>query len=405
MPPVETALRPATNAVRRRESDAGSGSWTPPLVAFLATRALLVAACYGGLTASPVHPLLPWQGQAFPGNNWLDGWVRWDAMWYESIVDSHPRFLPPNMSNANFFPGYAVAAWLAGVPFQWFLSYERAFYAGGLVVSYAAFALGLRAVHRIATSVAGAAAARRTVWLMALFPFSFFFSAVYAESLYFCLAVYALRCALGGRWRTACAFAALASVTRIQGFALFPALAIAYLERHDFNWRSLRDEAASAAMLAVAPVVLVIYFAVRYGDVLAFLHARQAGWERAAGLGTLAGDFAFFTAGPHAGSLWDVTRTLLGWWYLALVPASAILAALARRTLGMGPTLWVWLSIVMALANGLDGMGRFTAVLFPVFLAAAMLLTRQAAFLATCACFVPFLVLFLLEFARWRPVL
>ena len=52
----------------------------PAVAAFVASRALLLVACYVSLTVSPVHPLLPWQGQVFPGNAWIDGWVRWDSM-------------------------------------------------------------------------------------------------------------------------------------------------------------------------------------------------------------------------------------------------------------------------------------------------------------------------------------
>ena len=41
----------------------------------------------------------------------------------------------------------------------------------------------------------------------------------------------------------------------------------------------------------------------------------------------------------------------------------------------------------LSLPNGFDGVGRFTAVLFPVFIALAMLLRTRAAFVAVCAVF------------------
>ena len=129
----------------------------------------------------------------------------------------------------------------------------------------------------------------------------------------------------------------------------------------------------SAAILAAAPLLLLIYFTARYGDMLAFVHARQAGWQRATGFGAFATDFVFFMEGPLLGcpqgrtclTAWDLTRRLLGCWYLTLIPASALLTLYARRTLGAGLTVWVWLSVVLALPNGLDGMGRFTAVCSP----------------------------------------
>jgi hypothetical protein len=59
----------------------------------------------------------------------------------------------------------------------------------------------------------------------------------------------------------------------------------------------------------------------------------------------------------------------------------------------------------MGLVNGLDGTGRFTAVLFPVFVGLAMLVRSRTAFIAVCAAFVPFLLLFFAQFARWKQVL
>ena len=62
-------------------------------------------------------------------------------------------------------------------------------------------------------------------------------------------------------------------------------------------------------------------------------------------------------------------------------------------------------SIAMSLPNGFDGVGRFTAVLFPVFIALAMLLRNRAVFVTVCVASVPFLLLFFAQFARWRQVL
>jgi hypothetical protein len=124
-------------------------------------------------------------------------------------------------------------------------------------------------------------------------------------------------------------------------------------------------------------------------------------------------DVGEFFAGPvfACGSLrdcfagFDLTRHLLGAWYLALIPVSVMLVLSAARTLGAGMTFWVVASVLVALTNGLDGTGRFTVALFPVFIAAAMRIRTMPAVAAVCACFAPFLLLFLFQFARWRPVL
>jgi hypothetical protein len=268
-------------------------------------------------------------------------------------------------------------------------------------------------VLRLATQLAGADVAVRAVWLIAVFPFSFFFSTVYADALYFCLAAWSLTFAYESRWRTACALATMAAMTRIPGVALFVAIGLEYLRRHDFDLRSLRKEVPSLLILAAGPIIIGAYYEWRYGDPLAFLYARQQGWNRASGFAAFARDYDYFLRDP-----WPVchgigeclrefapTRTLLGYWYLALIPASLALAIYGWRTLGIGLTAWVVLSVAMASLNGLDGTGRFTAVLFPAFISLAMLLRSRAAFLAACAVFVPFLILFFAQFARWKQVL
>jgi len=386
----------------------------PPYLAFVASRLPLIVAGYVALTLFPVHAVETWMGQAFPGNNWLDGWVRWDSMWYESIVNSHPRFVPEYLSNANFFPFYSWVSWVLSLPLRLVLNHESAFYLAALALSSGAFLIGLIAVDRLATMLAGADAASRAVWLMALFPFSFFLTAVYADAFYFCLAAWSLYFAYTRQWWWACTFGAMAAMTRIPGAALVPALGLEYLRQHDFKWRDAwRPQAAAFAILAVPPIVLGTYFFWRYGDPLAFLHARQDLWERAAGAGAFQRDWNYFFSGSllSCGSVADCirefepTRILLGYWYLGLLFVSSALTLYAARTLGVGLSAWALASIVMSLPNGLDGIGRFTAVLFPVFIALALVLRRRAAFIAVCAFFVPFLFLFFGQFARWRQVL
>jgi hypothetical protein len=380
---------------------------------FVATRLALVVTGFLALTLFPAHPVESWMGLSFPDHNWIDGWVRWDSFWYESIVDPRPRFVPAYLSNANFFPFYSWVSWIVALPLRPFLDLEHAFFIGGLIVSSASFLLGLMAVDRLATQLAGADVATRTVWLIAVFPFSFFLTAVYADALYFCLCAWSLTFAYERRWPAACALAAMASMTRIPGLALFPALGLEYLRQSDFRWESLRRTPIYIAILAIGPIVIGGYYYWRYGDPIAFLHARQLGWNRAVGVAGWMRDFGYFFETPifPCSGVADCirefapTRTLLGAIYLALLPLSLALTLAAARTLGAGLTAFTLISIAMSLPNGFDGVGRFTVVLFPVFIALAMRLRSRAAFVAVCVLCVPFLLLFFAQFARWRQVL
>ena len=237
-------------------------------LAFLATRLALIVTGYLTLTLYPAHPVEGWQGLSFPDHDWIDGFIRWDSFWYQAIVDPQPRFLPAGYSHANFFPLYAWVSWLAALPFRLLLDLEHAFFIGGLIVSSSAFLLGLKAVERIAVRLAGAEVANRTIWLIALFPFSFFFTAVYADALYFCLCAWSLALALEGRWYGACTIAVFASLTRIPGIALFPALGLEYLRQHGWRVGPPRKALICAAILALAPIAIASYFELRYGHPL-----------------------------------------------------------------------------------------------------------------------------------------
>jgi hypothetical protein len=334
-------------------------------------------------------------------------------MWYEAIVNNQPRFLPAGHSTANFFPLYSFVSWIVALPIRLLLDHERAFHIGGLIVSSASFLLALIAVFRLASKLAGAEVAVRTVWLIAVFPFSFFLTAVYADAFYFCLAAWSLAFAYEGRWPMACALAAMAAMTRIPGLALFPAIGLEYLRQHDFDLRSLKKQWPSLLILVAGLLLIAGYHEWRYGDPLAFLHARQQGWGRASGFAALQRDFNYFFQGSvfGCGSVgeclreFEFTRNVLGYWYVALIPLSIASVLYASRTLGVGLTAWALMSIGMGLVNGLDGTGRFTAVLFPVFIGLAMMLRSRATLLAACAVLVPFLLLFFAQFARWRQVL
>ena len=383
------------------------------LIAFASTRLALIVTGFLVLTWFPAHPVESWMGLSFPNHPWIDGWVRWDSFWYESIVDPNPRFVPAGMSNANFFPFYSWVSWMVALPFRAFLDLEHAFFIGALIVSSVSFVLGLKAVDRITRAIAGPEVATRTVWLIAVFPFSFFFTAVYADALYFCLCAWALTFAYERRWPVACLLAAMASMTRIPGIALILALGIEYWRRNDFRSDTLRKALPYFVLLFIGPVVIGAYCYWRYGDPLAFLHARQLGWNRASGLAGWIRDFGYFFEPPifACGGVSDCirefapTRALLGASYLALLPITIGLTIASARTLGAGLTAFTLISIALSLPNGFDGVGRFTAVLFPVFIAVATRLRNRNAFVIACAACMPFLLLFFAQFARWRQVL
>jgi hypothetical protein len=374
----------------------------------------LGVACYICLARFPANTILYWQTDLFPGHDWINGWFRWDSFWYLAIADRSTAAVPAGYSAANFFPLYSWVSLLVSLPLRLWLAPPQAFGIAALLVSNAAFFIGLLGVHRVASSLAGARTADRAMWLIAWFPFSFFLSAAYSDALYLCLAVWAFAFARDGRWLLAAALAAAAAMTRVPGALVAAAIVLEYARQHGVNRRSLARGLAPAAILAVAPIVMAGYFWTQFGHPLAFLQVRQTQWGRATGpVAAMTRDLNQFFAGPafdcrsvrECFGGFELTRHVLGAWYVALIALSLGLVLSAASILGPGLTFWVVGSVLMAMTNGLDGTGRFTVVLFPVFIAAAMRLHRMTSVAAVCAGFVPFLLLFLFQFARWRPVL
>jgi hypothetical protein len=151
--------------------------------------------------------------------------ARWDSVWYLAIArdgyDAHGR--------AAFFPLYPLlvraGGWVLGSPLV-----------AAVLISTACFVVALAVLHELTRLELGAGAARWTVIALAASPMSFFFSAVYSESLFLALSGGALLSARRGRWWWAGALGGLAAATRSAGVVLLVPLVLFAWPR----WRDLR---------------------------------------------------------------------------------------------------------------------------------------------------------------------
>ena len=125
----------------------------------------------------------------------------------------------------------------------------------------------------------GAEAAFRCVVLLSVFPFSFYFSAVYSEGLFLFLAVASLFLGERGHWAWASLCALLCGATRVPGLARAPALGLLYLDRIRFDLRKVRPDVLWLGLSVLGPVLFYAYLQVQFGDPwLAFKATRVTGW-------------------------------------------------------------------------------------------------------------------------------
>jgi mannosyltransferase PIG-V len=206
--------------------------------------------------------------------------LRWDAHYYLGIAaDGYRPDVEALRGARAFFPVYPLLVRGLGG----FASTGAAAIAA-IAVSLAAFAAGLRLLHRLAALELDRRTADAAVLLLAFAPVAFFFSAPYTESLFLLLSVGTFLAARTGHWALAGAAAGLASGTRPTGALLILPLALLYLygPRTDGRPRPARHRLLpryplrpDVLWLALAPLGLVaysLYLRDSVGDALAWQH-------------------------------------------------------------------------------------------------------------------------------------
>jgi len=321
-----------------------------------------------------------------------DVWARWDSVFFLRIAE-HGY----DHASAAFGPLYPGLVWLVGHVF--FGQYVLA----GIVVSLAAALGSFVLLYRLAEERLGHGGARRTVLYLAVFPMALFLQAVYSESLFLLLVLAAFMLAERRRFGAAGLAAGLAILTRIVGVALLPSLAL-LAWRHRKRARALAGVALALPVAAVYPLLLWQ----QIGDPWAFVHAEDR-WHR-----------HFSYAGP-LGGIWEAltrwTPPGAGVNHAIAVNAEALvllavflaLTAIAWRRFGAPYGLFAAVSLAIPLSFPssrwpLLSLPRFGLVVFPFFLALAVLGGRPRVHTAIVACSALFLGIAVAQWALWQWV-
>jgi hypothetical protein len=209
-------------------------------------------------------------------------YARWDSVWY--IVIARYGYAPG--PSTAFFPLYMLLTHVVALAGPGQLI-------AGVIVSLVSLVIALRGLWLLTEIELGADAARLAVLCCALFPMAFFFSAVYSESLYLAVSVWAFLMARRGRWAWAGALGALAAATRSAGVLVAVGLLVLLIADENAG---LRD----ALWLALVPLGLLAYMgwlAILGIDPMSPFNAQEV-WYR-------------HFAGPFGG-IWDGARAAWG---------------------------------------------------------------------------------------------
>lgn len=343
-----------------------------PLGIFAANRFGLYLLAYLSLVLLPM-PTADGLWRHFPENLFLDGWARWDAAWYHVIADEGYTNLPRNpegQRDTAFFPLYpTLIRTLTWVVHDDFLA--------GLIVSNGAFLLALLVFYHLVREHYGPGVAQRALVLFSVYPFAFYFSAMYTESLFLLAVVAAFYFGERRRWVLAGLCAAAASATRTVGVLVVGGLIVLYLEQIGFQWRKIRPNIAWTLLGLAGIGGYMLFLALEFGDPLQFVKSYNVtgwgagvGWDRAVDtLRAALAPNALATGRYEAMSVINL---------LALAGALG-LSALAWRKPRIAYSLWA-LGTVLASSKQWIGAGRYVAVIFPMFVVLALYLRQGRAY-------------------------
>ncbi len=180
----------------------------------------------------------------------------WDGLWYTMIAEQ----------------GYGKWQSAAGLPTPW--TAKAAFWplfpwsmrllsdltgmapeVAGYLIANVCFVVALIFLYRLVAIEFDDRIARRTLWALALFPTSLFFSAVYTESPFLMLSVGAILAARLRYWWIAGILGALAALTRSYGIFLVLPFALLFVQQYGIYLRNLFPKGLTVAMPALGPAI------------------------------------------------------------------------------------------------------------------------------------------------------
>jgi Mannosyltransferase (PIG-V) len=227
----------------------------------------------------PRLPLYPAQlpDRFLPGHAALDGWARWDTAHYVAIAAV--GYGPENPSEGDghgFLPAYPLLMRFA-VSVAGAAKSDASYAVAGIFLANLFFLVSIALMARLASKSLSGHTAVYAPMLLCLMPYSFFLNAAYSESMFLAFCIASLLLATDQRWLAAGLVGGLASLTRLAGVALAPALLVGAYKAGVRGWRLV----ATTLLPASGFLAYSLYTAWKFDDFFAYFHAQEkwGGWE------------------------------------------------------------------------------------------------------------------------------
>lgn len=313
------------------------------------------------LVAWWIDPFVPDGNRPYPisvpAQHLLGYWAKWDSVYYHQIIEHGYR-----IDLLAFFPVFPGLVRILS-----FISNHPVLLAM-IVVNLAALGTFLL-LYKLARLDGDQQYANRAVMYLAIFPTSFFLISHYTESIFLVTALASFYFARQRSWWMAGLFGGIASLTRVTGIILFPALLVEALGQ---NWRGLHLKNLSKKQLPLLliPAGLAVYIGyawLHFASPLAFVH-QQVDFGRTVTLNLFAPVLEAIHRIIEPGQFYTASATdnfnYVLFWFLFILAAGLVLK-FTRPSYGI---LVLLMFLIPAFSGTLISINRFLLVAFPIYL-------------------------------------
>ena len=329
------------------------------LIGLLATRILDLGAGY-----DPVIGVSP---SGIPGI-----WARWDSPYYIDLANNGYEALPYAMGYFPLYPALiSIVSRLTGLPLA----------TSGMVIAQLAYLCAALLFYKLARQIRDDHSyAFRSVVFLILFPTSFFFFAIYAESLSLLFSILAIYLVMVSTPRYILSGLALsiASAARPVGWLVNVVLITEFIRRRDFGfWNFFK--LGLALLLSISSILLFVYYLYTITGSFFSIPEATALWGRQWQIPFITYFLAFRNTFLISTLAQDWFLYVINWSDLIFTTFAIAMTGLAlwRAWKGLFPwslSLYLLFSVTFLLSyQGLDlvplwGMTRWVGALFPLYL-------------------------------------
>lgn len=292
-------------------------------------------------------------------------WANFDGIYYLYIAKAGYT-----VDNAGFFPMYPLLIRIFSIG-------ESAvqFYVA-LILSSLFLLLSLFVFYKLLRLDQSKNSSILTIIVMLIFPTSFFFAVIYAESLFFLLLVLSFYFARKGNWVLCSFFAILLTATRLVGIAILPAL---ILEFYLQNKTLFSKKFFPTLLTPLGLIYFSMFNLVSFGNAFQFAKAQGSLLNNRS-----VDQIILFpqTIFRYIKILTSLSPRVFEWWVAFLELSSFIFVALLlyiawKKKIRISYLLFAFFAFLIPASTGtLTGFPRYILVIFPIFVALALIKNR-----------------------------